>query len=131
MSLDIDRLDPFTRQYMETALWSSNDESDEAGGDPMDENYDLSDIADETVAQMIADCRKFQEENKADLEAAYVVGKTPSDAGHDFYLTRCGHGVGFWEKGDWPEEIGERLTAAAEAFKEYNLYVGNDGKIHN
>lgn len=31
-------LDSFTRAYIETALWSSNDESDESGGEP---NFDL------------------------------------------------------------------------------------------
>jgi hypothetical protein len=49
--------------------------------------------------------------------------------GHDFLLTRNGHGCGFWD-GDWPEEAGERLTAAAEKCGEFNLYVGDDGLLY-
>lgn len=43
-------LDKFTRQYLETALWSSNDESDDSGGEPFDFNYTTEDIAEESIA---------------------------------------------------------------------------------
>lgn len=36
-------------------------------------------------------------------------------AGHDFWLTRNGHGAGFGD-GDWPEEAGEKLSEAARSF---------------
>ncbi len=43
-------------------------------------------------------------------------------AGHDFWLTRQGHGAGFWDR---PEVYGksqaERLTQLAETFGEYDL----------
>ena len=32
MSVDLVKLDEFTEAYIEAALWSSNDESDESGG---------------------------------------------------------------------------------------------------
>ena len=35
------KLDNFTRSYMETALWSSNDESNEQGGEPLDKTKAL------------------------------------------------------------------------------------------
>lgn len=47
---------------------------------------------------------------------------------HDFWLTRCGHGCGFWD-GDYGE-LGDRLTTAAKAFGEVDLYVGDDGLIY-
>lgn len=31
--------DEFVDAFFEAALWSSNDESDESGGEPMDANY--------------------------------------------------------------------------------------------
>lgn len=123
--LNIDDLDPFTRAYMECALWSTNDESTPSGGEPMDTNYSITDIADETVVVMRADCDKFQAENAEDIRGE------ESQAGHDFWLTRGGHGCGFWEVPDWPEEAGKRLTAAAKAFGEFDLYVGDDGKIYH
>ncbi len=51
-------------------------------------------------------------------------------AGHDFWLTRCGHvGAGFWD-GDWPQDVSDRLTEASEKFGDVDLYVGDDGMIY-
>jgi len=56
------KLDPFTQAYIEAALWSSTDNSDESGGQPLDENYDISDIAPETLQQMIHQRRDCERE---------------------------------------------------------------------
>ncbi len=72
---------------------------------------------------MVRDAEKFQRENEADI------GDEVSRAGNHFWLTRNRHGTGFWD-GDWPEPAATRLTDAAHAFGEYNLYIGDDGKIH-
>lgn len=113
-------LDPFTRQYVETALWSSNDDA----GDPLDNNYGIEDMDPATLRTMAADCARFQSDNSGDI---------PPDgderAGHDFWLTRNGHGAGFWD-GDWPEPAATRLTDASKAFGEFDLYVGDDGRVH-
>lgn len=122
--MNIDDLDEFTRAYMVCALWSTNDESTPSGGEPMDANYDITDIEEKTAAVMIADCAKFQAENAEDIEGR------ASQAGNDFWLTREGHGAGFWETPDWPEEAGKRLTAAAKAFGEFPLFAEN-GKIYH
>lgn len=116
-------MDEFTRQYIETALWSTNDESTPAGGVPMDANYDADDIHPDTLARMKADCAAFQAAHADDIAC------DPSQAGHDFWLTRNGHGAGFWD-GDWPEEVGGRLTTASKEAGTYNLLVGDDGMIH-
>ena len=50
-------------------------------------------------------------------------------AGHDLWLTRCGHGCGYWD-GDWPAGIGEGLDKLAHGFGEVWLEVGDDGLIH-
>jgi hypothetical protein len=60
------------------------------------------------------------------ITAARVVGER---AGHDVWLTRNGHGCGFWD-GDWSEPAATRLTKASKKFGEFNLLVGDDGKIH-
>lgn len=103
----------------------------------MDENYSESDIAPEALAKMQADCEAF-------LAHPTVVGYLTSDdyadivardfspigrVAHDFWLTRNGHGAGFWD-GDYPEPWGERLTEAAQSFGECNLYIGDDGLIY-
>ena len=119
------QLDTFTKTYIEAALWSSHDESDESGGEPMDANYGVEDIAEETIDKMAEDCAKFQRENEADID-----GKD-SQAGHDFWLTRNGHGVGFWDREEiWGVEGAARLTKACEAFGSFDLYIGDDGKVY-
>jgi len=114
-----DMIDVFTRQYLETALWSSLDDN----GVPLDEGRDVHDFAPGALARAVADCTRFQAEHAADIASDL------SQAGHDFWLTRCGHGAGFWD-GDWPEPAATRLTAACKAFGGVDIYVGDDGKIH-
>jgi hypothetical protein len=125
------QLDEFTLAYIEAALWASNDESDGSGGEPLDANYTINDIAPETLEKMVADCDRFQKENAADIATGddHPQYTASERAGHDFWLTRNGHGAGFWD-GDWEEAAGERLTAACEACGEYNLYVSDDGLIY-
>lgn len=116
-------LDAFTRGYIECALWSSNDESNEQGGDPLDRNYDASDLALTALRGMIRDCAAFCKANDVDLSNAIgVPGYTSAHAGHDFWLTRNHHGAGFWD-GDLPQDLGDRLTKGAQAYREINLYV--------
>ena len=119
-------MDNFTRQYLETALWSSTDESRDDGGDPMDDNYTVDDIDPETVSAAQLDCDNFREK-AGDLLDEHP---DPTMGAHDFWLTRNGHGAGFWD-GDWPEN-GDKLTGMVgwrTEFPEVHLYVGDDGKI--
>ena len=46
-------------------------------------------------------------------------------AQHDFYLTRCGHGAGFWEAEYCTEEQGEILTELAKSYGEVYISVDN------
>ena len=54
-------------------------------------------------------------------------------AGHDLFLTRCGHGCGFWSREEeyTTEENEVALTQAAEEMGEVWFYVGDDGKIYS
>ena len=111
----------FIDAYIECALWSSIGENDE----PLDDNYGPEDIAPETLKTMRADCEDFQVLcgdliDSADMEE--------SQAGHDFWLTRNGHGAGFWDRG--LGDVGEKLSEAAKVYGEFYLYIGDDGRIH-
>lgn len=123
----------FTNAYIESALWSSMDDDDV----PLDRNYGVEDIALETLVRMQADCRAFVEANEDAIVAAIDSGQVRcgpdfeeyGHAGHDFWLTRNGHGAGFWD-GDWPEPWADLLDKAAKAAGECDLYVGDDGRIY-
>ena len=112
-------LDPFTRAYIEAALFSSTDDNDQ----PLDANYTAEDFAPSTLNAMVQECKQFQQENAEALDECGDV-----QGGHDFWLTRNGHGVGFWD-GDWPMN-GKALTVASKKYGEADLYVGNDGYIY-
>lgn len=135
-------MNTFTLAYLTAALWSSLDDDCQ----PLDSNYNPSDIAPATLTRMEADCERFQKENASLLEAAYADGSLPvngsgerkggeASAGHDFWFTRNADGTGFWD-GDWDSvenggaEYGARLSAAAKAFGTFDLYIGDDGQIH-
>ena len=120
----IPKLDAFTRGYIEGALWASSDESNPEGGEPMDQNYTIDDIHPDTLGQMMSDAMDFQHAHENDL-----VGVDTHRAGVDFWLTRNGHGAGFWD-GDYEDDIGRRLTDAAHVYGSFDLYIGDDGQVH-
>lgn len=124
----------FLHGYLVCALWSSNDESTPEGGEPLDSNYGIEDIAPETIEKCRSDCEDFMEANAADLKAYCAKkGEHPEYssmecAGHDFWLTRNGHGTGYWDRG--LGDLGDRLADAARVYSSVDLYVGDDGKVH-
>lgn len=69
-------MDSFTKAYVECALWSSTDESNESGGNPLDENYGPEDISEETMAAILADCERFQRENSEYITTDYYNSST-------------------------------------------------------
>lgn len=121
---DLD-FDAFVRAYKRAALWSTNDESDERGGDPLDENYTIDDFTEEANVTIRRECWLFFRDNRKDL----LCQDDTDAAGYDFWMTRNGHGVGFWEYPDWPRAEGERLTEEARKVGECWLVVTSDGKI--
>jgi hypothetical protein len=109
-------LDAFDAAYVECALWSSTDESDDAGGRPLDDNYGPEDIARSTLLEMQRDCQSFKAANERDLQ-----GLDAAQCGHDFWLTRNGHGAGFWDRG--LGERGDRLSKASKVYGSVDLMV--------
>lgn len=110
----------FVDAYLEAALWTSLDDEDQ----PMDQIYDLDDFHKKSIDDAIKDGNDFIKANREDLDN---YGES-SQHGHDFWLTRNGHGVGFWDRGYGA--AGKRLTEAAHAYGEKAVYEGDDGKLH-
>jgi len=111
----------FIDAYMVCALWSSSDTVD--GEDVELDTFRVDQIHPDTATKMRHDCEAFMDRCEKDLaewEAA--------QAGHDFWLTRNGHGAGYFDRGI---ESGDRLTIACAAFGGVDLYVGDDGLIYS
>lgn len=123
--------------YVNTALWSSIGDDDQ----PMDRDYEIDDLAPETIATMQADLDRFfttLESTPDDDRTLLDVALEYADSSvrdndpygticHDFWLTRNGHGCGFWD-GDYGH-VGGKLTEIAKGFGSCDLYVGDDGQI--
>jgi hypothetical protein len=130
--VDRSRLDEFTQGYLNAALFTSHDDRDEPKGEFLADSFNFEDFADKTMEAIIADCKKFQTDNAEllnDDNCPNYCDSLESQAGHDFWLTRCGHGAGFWD-GDWINDSGDTLTKSAHSFKEMELYVGDDDLIY-
>ena len=117
----------FLNAYLVTALWSSIDDKE----NPFDDNYSIDDFSEKALKQADKDCDLFLEKVRelSLLDKIYIGLLDETDIAHDFWLTRQGHGAGFWD-GDYPDEIGDKLTEIANDFRELYIYVGDDGKLY-
>lgn len=125
----------FFKAYVQCALWSSTDNADESGGEPLDKNYNINHIGGKTLGQMSFDCEEFRLANAADLEFVQSFNMCDmAKAGHNFWLNRNRHGSGFWDEYFGTDEALRaaftRLSNASKAFGCFNLYVGDNGMIY-
>jgi hypothetical protein len=114
-------IDVIVRAYAVAALWSSTDDD----GEPMDDNHTLDDLAPEAIQTMKGDCTIFAQQN---IELLHKSGLTLEQIGHDFWLTRNRHGVGFWDRGLC--KVGDELAAAVKVYSGVDLCIGDDGLIY-
>lgn len=132
-----DQIDVVITQYIETGLWSSScngtsedhyrcrgedcdSNLDDLGYAPIDLTAESHDAIRAEVTAFIDSCLEERPNCFDGMDAGQV--------GHDFYLTRNGHGVGFWDRG--LGELGDWLTSVCKPYGEALLYVGDDGNVH-
>lgn len=111
--------------YIDCALWAGLDWSTCPPDDnpvPLDEAYGPDDVSVEALSEIERECIDFYGANAADL-----ADMSPEQAGHDFYLTRNGHGAGFWDRG--LGAAGQRLTDAAHVYGTSELMPAGDGTL--
>ena len=109
--------------YLECALWSSTQED----GSPFDDDYGIEDFAPSAVESAQNEINDFL----SLLEAENILWEeqiTEEQFGHDFWLTRNRHGVGFWDRG--LGSLGEKLTKWAHSYGSSDVYLGNDGVVY-
>lgn len=122
--------DQFLRSYLVAMLWT--DLPDGLVGRGVFDGSDacerwLKRITRKSREQSEADCRRFC------LLSGPLIDSDPKRAATDFWLTRNGHGAGFWD-GDWSHiepvapgfhDAGGQLTAIAKLFGQQETYVAN------
>lgn len=109
----------FLEAYIACALWSETDDD----GTPLNQSWTREHISAHAYSPMYDDCLRFVQEQHSDL---YELD--PAQCGRDFWLSRSGHGTGFWDRDHG--DLGDRLHAAASAYGEASLYVGDDEELY-
>lgn len=114
--------------YIECALWTGVTSNDPEANDNV---YGCSNdqITKESLATMKNDCVNFLSLVKpfmANYKKLVGDGYLAS-MGHDFWLTRNGHGAGFWDRGHG--ELGKELTKIAKSFGECNGFLTEQNQI--
>lgn len=137
-------LDEFTRGYIQAIFFTECGGSIEDGGFDPENGSQLPDEAGflsltrDALEAIKADCNGFQDANKELI--AKAIGHTlrngkaydMEQAGIDFWYTRNGHGVGYWDR-EFPGELGDDLSHAAKKFREcYVYWTGEnfEGEVH-
>lgn len=93
-----------------------------------------SEFANEAIFEAFEVCSEFLKD-KLDLleQAAENHDYSYAQAGHDLWLTRNGHGAGFWDRGlDTvvnDKELGDWLTIGAEALGSRSVYLNDDDNL--
>ena len=110
----------FKQAYVAALLWSTALD-DSVNFD--DIARDITDFEPAAVARIEAECQSFV------TQAGNLIPEEHySQAGHDFALTRNGHGTGFWDRTEiyGGQDKANTLTNLANTFKVINLFT-NDG----
>jgi len=130
--------DAFRRGYVTAILWANAYREDAETGELVpDEDADYAYVTPgrwwEDIGVDLSDADSFLANNYETLCRVVAIEGTnavavPLDAmeqhGHDFALTRNGHGAGFWDRGYG--EDGDTLSDAARAYGEYSVLT-DDG----
>jgi len=128
-------MSPELRQYLETVLWSETDNADDRGGEPLDRNYGVGDFTTASVERAKRELKEFIEQTETAIAVLHDMAEErgeedeeryfdSTDLAHDFWLTRSGHGTGFWDRPEkYGELLAEKLSDIAESFGECYVFV--------
>lgn len=122
------RLSLFTRGYLDCLGWLGAIGPDDRADVDAD-HFDPDVLDDQDFNRCVDECAQFYQHARSQLEQ---VCKPLSDydwekAGHDFCLTRNGHGAGFWDRGR--EKVWTELTDMSKTYGEMCGLIGDDGSI--
>ena len=113
------QLEEFTEACIAALFFTDTGEDDQPDAE--------AEMSDALKARIEADCHSFWARCWFYVKATDM---TAAQAGHDFWLTRNGHGAGFWD-GDWQHTpYADMLTQLAKAYGEVETYLADDGAIY-
>lgn len=117
----------FLAGYRGALRWSTSDIVDGEDVESLEE-FDFHESA---LVETRANCKAFiRKAGEALPAAALQAGYSWTQAGRDFWFSRAGHGVGFWERDelDAVADIRDYLDELAKEAGEQSPYIGRDGR---
>lgn len=87
----------FMHGYIVAMFFTNGDTGNEERPDHLNE-LGTSRLTREALNDIEKDCSAFWVANLSVLEKAFAYDYDPEQAGHDFWLTRQGHGAGFFDR---------------------------------
>lgn len=119
-------LDRMVDAYLEAADWTDTEMVVET---LREEGVTVPDVVgwhDDAIHAAEEACRDFLELSAEGVVQACLEdgGWSPEQAGHDLWLTRNGHGAGFWDRG---REHGDRLSSWAHSMGSSDVWIDADG----
>ncbi len=110
--------DPMLQGYLNAALELSDEE------EGLTKTHSIDDFSMEAIASAKKDIEAFKAQAGPLLD-----GLDPSQVGNDLWLTRNGHGSGFWDRDYEDEATGKQLSAIAEKMGSKYTYLQDDKEI--
>lgn len=116
-------LDDFAKGYVEAMFFTNGDTGDER--EDLLNDIGVEKLTKKAVEEIRHDCNMFKVKAKDLLD--FAVGRdgySEERAGNDFWFTRQGHGVGFWDRNELKaDDLGDKLSEAARGFGEAYVEV--------
>ena len=101
-------------------------------GGPDRPDFNAARLSPDAEATARQDCQRFFDLAKPLLErSVHIWGYDWIDAGIDFWLTRNGHGSGFWDQKCLAHnDLGQKLSQIAHEMGPSESYLGDGGRIY-
>ncbi len=134
------------KAYFEAALWTVEEQLQEQDNEDFEDMYgssredsDISEfvpeidinifnIHDDSKMKAYDDVKKFLDNEEVKV-AIFDEEIDEEQLGHDIWLSRNGHGAGFFDHNYYPENE-EVLMNMARSLGSSDVYIGGDKKIH-
>ena len=122
-------LSDFATGYLECAEWTDLESLSERWLEETGtEMPEIQGWSPDAIKQAVDDCTAFESSNAEDLATYYAIsGRNEGSAGHDFWLSRNGHGAGYFDRGNDP--VFDRLQSAARTWSSRDVYVSDSGHL--
>lgn len=125
-------MEEFIEGYLEALFWSevidqgTEEEPGPLNGDLFDDHFGPEDLDPEVMEEIRKDCEDFYEAHADEWQGQI----SDAYAGHNFCLSRNGHGAGFFDAEGLSEDLREKLQDECDPYGSQSLYLGDDGKVY-